>query len=114
MAIAIVHPYFYRTGSAALDGHFTIEKDLSRPFSSWESVGGEGESVEYHYRSPSSYLNSAIQAGFEIRGAAEWHVDMGDYLSKFPRGGDQVVDHILRTGNTPMFYFIHCRKELKA
>lgn len=108
VVIAIMNPYFYRTGDVDDDGNFVVMRDLSRPFviedhRIAEAVGP----FPYHYRPLSTYLNECIRAGLAIEEIDDWHVDMEVLLAHFrtDRPGN-----VRRTGKVPMYTFIKCRR----
>ena len=75
--IALVHPYFYRTGQTNADGSFTIHRTLAQPFSIKEHlIAGCVGPFRYYHRPITEYLNCCIRKGLRISEVTDWHVDM--------------------------------------
>jgi len=107
--IALVHPYFYRTGEPNDDGDFVISGDLSRSFKlEGLEIGGVAGPVTYFYHSFPDYLNACADAGFRIRRVFDWFVEMEDYARHVAGGMDAEIP---RTGKAPMYSFIECTKD---
>lgn len=107
--IALVHPYFYRTGSPDKKGNFVVEADLSKPFEiSNLKIGGTTGPLTYFYRPFTYYLNSCIQAGLKIDQVTDWFLDMRAYMENIKKG---MASNLTRTGKVPMYSFIKCSKE---
>lgn len=104
IVIALMHPYFYRTGEA--NGNFIVNRGLSTPFVIEDHrIAGAVGPFPYHYRPLPDYMNGCIRAGLRIDEVADWYIDMDDYVERF---GSERAGHIQRTGNVPMYTFIKC------
>jgi len=109
VVIAIMQPYFYRTGDVDEYDNFVVSRNLSRPFVLEElRIAGEVGPFAYHYRPMPDYLNACIRAGLRIEEVRDWHLDLGDYVRRF---GSAMRGSIRRTGKVPMYSFIKCRKD---
>jgi SAM-dependent methyltransferase len=109
LVVALVHPYFYRTGEPDKQGNFVVTSDLSEPFEMKNlKIGGVAGPLTYFYRPLPDYLNTCSSVGFRLREVADWFIDMKDYLRNTKRG---MGSNVLRTGKVPMYCFIDCLKE---
>lgn len=109
VVIALVHPYFYRTGEPNDDGSFTISRDLSQPFEVPDlQIGGKAGPFAYYYRPWPDYLNACAKAGLRIQEVRDWFIDMADLQEHIDRG---MVSDVQRTGKVPLYSFIECVKE---
>lgn len=106
--IAIMNPYFYRTGHAHADGHFTVARDLSNPFviADYKIADAVGP-FPYHYRPLPDYLNGCLRAGLAIEQVKDWFIDMDDFIAHF--GTERPVG-IRRSGKVPLYTFVRCRR----
>ena len=106
VVLAIMNPYFYRTGEANENGDFVVDRDLSRPFViENHRIADAVGPFAYHYRPMPDYLNSCVAAGLRIAEVADWHIDMKDFNARF---GTERPGNIRRTGDVPMYTFIKC------
>lgn len=108
VVIALMHPYFYRTGQVAEGEAFRIERSLAAPFviedhHIAEAVGP----FAYHYRPLPDYLNGCIRAGLRIEEVDDWFLDLADFTERF--GSDQ-PGRVRRSGKVPMYTFIKCSR----
>lgn len=104
--VAIMHPYFYRTGQIVQDGDFVISEDLSKQKRVDVKVAGV-LALPYHYRPFPDYINACIAAGFRVRQLLDWFIDMDDYAVK---AGNGMRSGTARSGKVPMYSFILCGK----
>jgi SAM-dependent methyltransferase len=103
LVVALMHPYFYRTGHVASDGSFTITRDLSRSSSFALTIAEEVGPFEYFYRPLPDYLNALIKTGWIISEVRDWFINMNDHASA------GAATKVGRTGSIPLFTFIACR-----
>lgn len=106
LVVALMHPYFYRTGEARSDGSFLVTQDLARAQEFSIKIADQIGPFEYFYRPLPDYINALIQAGWQIQELADWFIDWPSYQELATHG---VGSRIKRTGRVPMFTFIHCR-----
>jgi SAM-dependent methyltransferase len=109
VVIAIMNPYFYRTGEVDENGRFAVHRKLAAPFiiDNHHIADVVGPFV-YHYWPLPDYLNACVRAGLTIEEVADWYLDMNDFIAHF---GTDRPGNIRRTGDVPMYTFILCIKE---
>jgi ubiquinone/menaquinone biosynthesis C-methylase UbiE len=108
LIIALVHPYFYRTGQVHEDQQFLITTDLSKPFKIQDhKIAGQIGPFTYYYRPIFVYVNTLIDAGWNIRKYHDWFIDMADYKANI---NGLVQTKIARTGHIPLYTFFECIK----
>ena len=108
LIVSLIHPYFYRTGAVSESQDFILSADLSRPFRiSGHKIAGRIGPFDYYYRSMDTYLNSLLNAGWNIKRVKDWFADMVDYKDKVV---DISASKIVRTGRVPLYTFIGCVK----
>lgn len=101
LVVALMHPYFYRTGLVADDGSFSVTQDLSKSTSFPLKIAEKVGPFEYFYRPLPDYFNALIEAGWAIVGAKDWFIDMSVYSK--PRSSS-----VRRSGFVPLFTFLKC------
>ncbi len=109
VVLAIMNPYFYRTGRLDEDGRFALERNLASPFVLEDHrIAGVVGPFAYHYRPLPVYLNACVLAGLVIEEVADWHIDMDAFVEHFETAKPGNIE---RTGDVPMYTFIKCRRE---
>ncbi len=108
VVVALMSPYFYRTGKIDQMGGFVLQRDLSQQFVLADlRIADIAGPVTYYYRPLHECLNVLILAGLQIMEVTETFLDMNEYLSSVPLS--QRVRP--RTGHVPMYSFIRCQKK---
>jgi SAM-dependent methyltransferase len=98
LIVALVHPYFYRTGEALSDDRYIIEADLSRS-ERQDIVIGETAGPFSYFRYPlSAYVNALTRAGWRLDQMSELYIPRAEYEAQF-RGNDIVQ----RSTRVPLF-----------
>lgn len=98
--IALVHPYFYRTGQAFRDGSFRVTADLSQSASFPIHIGGRVGPLTYYLHRPDAYVNAFIQAGWRLSHMEDAFIPRGRYLERFGS-----TDEVERATKVPLFTF---------
>lgn len=110
LVVALVHPYFYRTGHVTEAGNVELTMNLAEP---WEipelQIAGRTGPFLYYYHRYDEYLSRALQAGWQLDEMRDWFVDMDDYRSHVT--GKQ---HIVRSGKAPLYSFLRFVKRSSA
>ena len=107
LIVALVHPYFYRTGDVLPSGDFALSMDLSTDTDFAISIGKSVEPVRYFYRPYPVYLNAFVDAGWRIEETRDWFIEMADYRRRRSAG---MKSHIRRSGGVPLYSFIRATK----
>jgi ubiquinone/menaquinone biosynthesis C-methylase UbiE len=106
LIVALVHPYFYRTGQVHEDQQFLITANLSQPFKIQDlKIAGQVGPFNYYYRPMDFYLNTLVNAGWAIKKSHDWFIDMADYKANID---GSVQTKIARTGHVPLYTFFEC------
>lgn len=108
--IALVHPYFYRTGVAEADGSYRITRDLAFPASFDIEIGGRVGPFTYHYHRPEGYINAFIEAGWSLERMEDAFIPQQQYAARFAERSDE----IRRSANVPLFTFFRFVKRAVA
>jgi len=103
LVVALMQPYFYRTGHVVNEGQFLITRDLSTPMSFPLNIAERVGPFRYYYRPLPDYLNVLIKSGWVIAQIRDWFIDMHAYSNV------RTNTKIQRTGSIPLFTFIECR-----
>jgi hypothetical protein len=105
LIIALMSPYFYRTGEVQDDGAFTIRRpvDASRAFPLYiaQTVGP----LMYFHRSLPQYVNALVRCGWSLTELRDWHINMADYNEETI---GKLRERRSRTDLVPMFTFLAC------
>lgn len=110
LVIALVHPYFYRTGEVVEQENFSITRDLSSPFVLTEHyIAEEVGPFVYYYRSLPDYFNACIEAGWSVVHMEDWFIDSRLYRKEVKAG----LSRLTRSGKVPMYTFFECRKQIR-
>lgn len=104
--IALVHPYFYRTGTVDTDGSYRITRDLAEPASFEIEIGGRVGPFTYYYHRPEDYINAFIGAGWCLERMEDAFIPLSQYAARY---GDK-EDEIIRSANVPLFSFFQFLK----
>lgn len=107
LIVALVHPYFYRTGFVDENDNFVVTSDLSKRFNLPLKIADKVGPVDYFYRPLPEYVNSLLQSGWQLSEMSDWFINMDDYRKL---AGESVKTNIKRSGQVPLFTFMHCRK----
>ena len=107
LIIALVHPYFYRTGIVMPDGHFLLREDLSSEMELEVRIGEVVDPVTYYYRPYPVYLNSLIDTGWKISEIRDWFIEMMEYGRRRNAG---MKSNVHRSGAVPLYSFIKATK----
>ena len=103
--VALVHPYFYRTGDVLDDGSFHLTMDLAEagviPIEIGQAVGP----FRYHYRGLPHYINAAANAGFLVERIEDWFFDPEAYAES-----EAASDGVARSSKVPVFTFVKGRR----
>lgn len=99
--VALMHPYFYRTGTVIENCDFNLNQDLSQTCSKVVSIAERTSPITYHYRSYDIYLNTFIKAGWRVKYTRDWFIDMDEYESEL----SDRKKKISRTNKVPMYTF---------
>jgi len=103
LVVALVHPYFYRTGWVNLHGNYEVERNLRRPWTLDElRIAGRSGPFLYYYRRYDEYLTLALEAGWRLEVARDWFIDMDDYRAHVREGSQ----FIARSGSVPLYGFL--------
>ena len=107
LVMSLVHPYFYRTGTARDDGTYLVTRELSRrgPIADLKIAGQVGP-LDYHYHRTDDYLNALIRAGWKITQVRDWYIDIDDYR----KNNQTAHTAIPRTDHVPHYLFLECSK----
>ena len=100
--VALVHPYFYRTGSAGPEDSFQVTANLAEPTSFPIRIGGKAGPFTYYLHQPGSYVNAFIGAGWRVTAMEDAFIPRGPYLDRF---GDE-RDDVSRSTKVPLFTFM--------
>ncbi|MDC0832562.1 class I SAM-dependent methyltransferase [Geitlerinema sp. CS-897] len=102
--VALVNPYFYRTGYVDTDSHFKITADLSKDFIIKDhKISGLVGPFSYYYRPPYKYINLFLKNGVHLKNIFDWFIDIDDYNSEV---SNRENSKIRRTGKVPLFTFM--------
>lgn len=104
--VALVHPFFYRTGSADNDGDFRITADLATEETFPIVIGGTIGPFTYHRHQPTAYLNAFVENGWRLERAEDGFLPKQEYNDRFGRS-----DTVMRSGKVPLFSFMSFRRE---
>lgn len=107
LIVALMHPYFYRTGDVIEDEQFLVTKDLSKPFNIPVKIAGKVGPLTYYYRPFPEYVNELLKAGWEIVELRDWFIDIDRYNKHI---GSGMKSEIRRSGLIPLYSFIKCEK----
>ena len=100
LIVALAHPYFYHTGHVLDDSSFVISRNLEEEYVDNEHhISGSVGPLSYYYRPYFTYVNALVGAGWELRRANDWFLDMDSYQAV--HGSTSVK----RTGKVPYFAF---------
>lgn len=106
LVVALVHPYFYRTGRVT-KRHYALDRDLS---TAWEldghTIAGRTGPFRYHYHRYDAYLGNALAAGWKLDMVRDWFIDLADYRAHV-RENLQVIT---RSGSIPLYSFLKFTK----
>lgn len=105
LVVALVHPYFYRTGVAVEDDSFLIKADLSKSERFDILIGGTAGPFTYYRHSIPDYLNSLIRAGWQLEETSELFIPRVEYESRL-RNNDLVA----RSTRVPVFVTFKLRR----
>ena len=105
LVVALVHPYFYRTGVVTADGSYTVEADLSERGTFAIEIGHAVGPFKYHFKGVPDYLNAMIGAGWTIDRVEDWFMDADRYAA-----ARAATDGVARSHKVPVFTFMRCRK----
>ncbi|MER9690018.1 MULTISPECIES: class I SAM-dependent methyltransferase [unclassified Mesorhizobium] len=98
LVVALVHPYFYRTGEALEDDRFVVEADLSQPGRFDIVIGGTAGPFTYYRYSIPDYINALVRHGWQLEETTELFVPRAEYQSRF-----QANDLVRRSTRVPLF-----------
>lgn len=108
LVVAIVHPYFYRTGHVTPDGSTVVERSLAHPWKIDDlKIGGRGNYFDYYYHPYDEYVMAARRAGLRLETVKDWFIDIDDYKKHV----DAEQQIIRRSGLTPLYSFFSFQKE---
>ena len=107
LVVALVHPYFYRTGDVLPSGDFVLARDLSVESDFAISIGKSVKPVRYFYRPYPVYLNALIDSEWRIEETRDWFIEMADYRRHRREG---MKSRIRRSGGVPLYSFIRATK----
>lgn len=104
LVVAVPHPYFYRTGTVTDEGDVIIDRSLA---STWRIddlyIGDTLGPFTYFGHRTDHYLNTTIQAGWELLETREWFCDTDDFHARWPQ-------ERRRAGHTPFYWFCHFQR----
>ena len=100
--VAMVHPYFYRTGEVGDDGSFRVTADLSGAGPFPIMIGGRVGPFTYYPHRPDEYVTAFLAAGWSLRAMEDSFIPWREYGSIFPPNGDE----IRRSPKVPLFTFL--------
>lgn len=100
--VALVHPYFYRTGDVGSEDSYRITADLSEPTSFQIRIGGKAGPFTYHLHQPPAYVNAFVRGGWRLTGMEDAFIPRAHYLERL--GGK--LDDVPRSTKVPLFTFM--------
>lgn len=100
--VALVHPYFYRTGRAEKDDSFRVTTDLSRPRSFPIHIGERVGPFTYHLYAPGAYVNAFVDTGWRLTRMEDGFIPRELYKARFAADRDEVE----RSTKVPLFTFM--------
>jgi SAM-dependent methyltransferase len=105
--VALVHPYFYRTGRAWADDGYLITTDLAASQSFSIRIGDFVGPFTYFLHPPFAYLNAFVSNGWRLKYTEDGFIPADSYLDQF--GGDR--DEVRRSTKVPVFTFMSFEKQ---
>lgn len=105
--VALVHPYFYRTGKAWDDDGYLITTDLAAAQSFPIRIGNSVGPFTYYLHPPSAYLNAFVKNGWRLMHTEDRFIPADRYLDQYGGGRDDVR----RSTKVPVFTFMRFEKE---
>ena len=105
--VALVHPYFYRTGHVEADDSYRITEDLAEQRSFPIRIGEQSGPFTYYFHPFPHYLNAFVSTGWFVDHVEDAFIPINRYLLQFPNG----VDPVRRTSRVPIFTFMAFRRE---
>ena len=103
LVVSLVHPYFYRTGTATADGEFLVQKNLAKEVESEVRIGEAVGPFPYYYRPYPVYLNTLVRSGWQIAETRDWFIDVEEYARHI---GGGLKSNIRRSGMVPLYSFV--------
>ncbi|HDZ73216.1 MAG TPA: class I SAM-dependent methyltransferase [Aurantimonas coralicida] len=105
--VALVHPYFYRTGRATDDGGYLITTDLGALQSFSIRIGNSVGPFTYYLHPAPTYVNAFVKNGWRLTHMEDGFIPADRYLEKFGQGCDKVR----RSTKVPVFTFMSFERE---
>jgi SAM-dependent methyltransferase len=99
--VALVHPYFYRTGQVEADGTYRITADLSAPTPFEILIGGKVGPFTYYPHRPDSYVNAFLDSGWRLSRMEDAFIPRDEYRRRYAADRDEMR----RATNVPLFSF---------
>jgi SAM-dependent methyltransferase len=108
LILAVMNPYFYRTGDVGDKGDFVVKRNLKSTFSVQNhKIAGRVGNLTYFYHPFPKYINSLIASGWQIQTCEDWFIDIQDYRLK---NGAKRGLKVVRSEKTPLYTFFVCIK----
>lgn len=98
LIVALVHPYFYRTGEVQANDRFVIDADLSQADSFEIMIGEVAGPFTYYRRSLPDYVNALAGAGWQLDEMTDLFIPRSEYESGF-----RATDRVKRSTRVPLF-----------
>ncbi len=105
LIIALMNPYFYRTGEVEDDGAFTIRRPVDAPRALPLYIAQTVGPLTYFHRSLPEYVNELVRSGWSVTELRDWHINMSDYRTATT---GKLRARCNRTDLVPMFTFLSC------
>ncbi|MBE9042142.1 class I SAM-dependent methyltransferase [Oscillatoriales cyanobacterium LEGE 11467] len=106
--VALVSPYFYRTGYVDSENNFKVTRDLSKDFIiENHKISGVIGSFKYYYRPMYKYINLFIKNGVQLENIFDWFIDIQKYREEVLMKKESKIK---RTEKVPLYTFLEFRK----
>ena len=104
--VALVHPFFYRTGTVDADGEFHVSANLALPETFAIEIGNTVGPFTYHRHQPADYLNAFTDGGWRLERAEDGFIPEQRYLERFGAN-----DTVRRSTKVPLFSFMSFQRD---